>query len=117
MSSISPNDVVPALRNGVVFSSAPWGLGDGTLQVTNLANGEEVGLRGFESSLARMLDGHRTAIEVVDGASQIGLPMTLDELEGFVTKLTRHGLVGEQADVPAPRAARDRWDEATRQRF
>jgi multidrug resistance efflux pump len=124
MTQISPNDVVPALRHQLVFSESPQGLGDGLLSVTNITNGEELRLRGFEYSLARMLDGHRTAREVVDAAEKLGLPLTLGGLEGFVKKLASFDLVRRDREPPtwpddalSPFDARERWDEPTREKF
>jgi multidrug efflux system membrane fusion protein len=124
MTQISPNDVVPALRHHLVFSDSPQGLGDGLLRVTNINNGEELRLRGFEYSLARMLDGHRTAREVVEAAEKLGLPLTLGGLEGFVNKLASFDLVGrgpyshiESDDELSPFNPRVRWDDPTREKF
>ncbi|MBS1151979.1 MAG: Barrel-sandwich domain of CusB or HlyD rane-fusion [Myxococcaceae bacterium] len=124
MTPISPDDVVPALRHHLVFSDSPQGLGDGLLRVTNVNNGEELRLRGFEYSLARMLDGHRTAGEVVVAAERLGLPLTLEGLEGFVTKLASFDLVGADPHPPlrpeedlSPFNPRARWDEPTRAKY
>lgn len=120
MSHISPDDVVPTLRHSVIFSGTPQGLGDGLLSVTNITNGEELRLRGFEYSLARMLDGHRTAREVVDAAARLGLPLTLGGLEGFVKKLESFDLLDGSPEDSAERSPwnpREQWDEQTRAQF
>jgi multidrug efflux pump subunit AcrA (membrane-fusion protein) len=122
MTHISPNDVVPSLRNNVAFSWAPKGLGEGLLSATNIENGEELRMRGFEYSLARMLDGHRTAREVVAAAERLGLPLTFADLEGFLKKLDTYHLLGDGAaklgeDEVSPWKQRQIWDEATRERY
>lgn len=122
MAHISPDDVVPALRANLAFSRSPHGLGTGLLSVKNVDSGEEFMFRGFEYSLARMMDGRRTAAEVVDAAGQVGLPVTLDDLEGFVNKLKDRHLVQQPTEAAedaylSPFEARRDWDEKTRQLF
>ena len=122
MGHIAPNDVVPALRHNLAFSHSPPGLGTGFVSVKNVDSGEEYMLRGFEYSLARMLDGHRTAAEVVDAADQVGLPVTLSDLDGFVKKLSDRHLVqpsGEPIadDELSPWQQRREWDPKRREQF
>ncbi|MBS1151410.1 MAG: Barrel-sandwich domain of CusB or HlyD rane-fusion [Myxococcaceae bacterium] len=122
MPPLNPNDVVPALRNNLAFSHPPYGLGAGFLSVRNVSNGEVFRLRGFEYSLARMLDGRRTATQLVEAAGQLGLPVTLADLEGFLRKLGERHLVTPTAtprekDELPPFQGRVRWDEKTRQLF
>jgi multidrug efflux pump subunit AcrA (membrane-fusion protein) len=121
MAHISPDDVVPALHKNLAFSDTPQGLGTGFLSVKNFATGEETYLRGFEYSLARMLDGRRTAQEVVRTAEALGLPVTLSDLEGFVKKLEDRHLVGEEpekmSEGVSPWRRRDPWNPQTRELF
>ncbi len=117
---ISPDDVLPALRHSVIFGPNPQGLGEGLVTVVNMTSGEEVELRGFETSLARMLDGHRTAREVVVASQQLGLPLTMLALEGFVNELQSHALLdadGAELAEPSPWNPRQEWDEQTRRQF
>ncbi len=122
MAQLLPHDVVPALRSNLAFSPAPQGLGTELLSVKNVANGDEFKLRGFEYSMARMLDGRRTASEVVEAAEQIGLPVTMTDLDGFVKKLSDRHLVSDVPVVPdredvRPFEGREAWDERTRRLF
>jgi multidrug efflux pump subunit AcrA (membrane-fusion protein) len=122
MAHIAPNDVVPALRSNLAFSHPPYGLGTGFLSVKNVSNGEEFRMRGFEYSLARMLDGRRTAAEVVEAAEQVGMPVTIDDLDGFLKKLDEQHLVTPTPVVPdkddlRPFEGREVWDERTRRLF
>ena len=122
MTHITPHDVVPALRNNLAFSHLPHGLGTGFVNVKNVENGDEFRLRGFEYSLARMLDGHRTAAEVVAAARRVGLPVTIGDLEAFVHVMTARKLLAPIAAPPAEDdlpsfASRERWDEKTRKLF
>src|SRR3989442_2489701 len=58
----------------------------------------------FEVSLARMLNGERTAGEVVEAAGQIGIPLTLEGLEKFIAQLQRSGLF-EKAETVVERSS------------
>src|SRR5256885_143479 len=98
MTPLLPDDPIPMLRNNVLFGGSPSGVGERTLKVTNTANGEELSLRGFECSLARMLDGHRTVREVLAAAHGVGLPVTHTDLDGFISKLSIYDLVTQKAE-------------------
>lgn len=113
MGHLTANDVISPLRHDVLIGPDPQGLGDGLLSVTNLHSGEELRLHGFEVSIARLLDGHRTAREVVEAAWGLGLPLTLEGLEGFVHTLEGVDLVGVEGGQ-GPFDPRDPWDEKTR---
>ncbi len=122
MANITPDDVVPSLRNSLAFNHLPQGLGAGFVNVKNIINGDEYRLRGFEYSLARLLNGRRTAADVVSAARQVGLPVTLSDLDGFVKKLSDHHLVTQTPLPPndydmASFEARERWDDKTRQLY
>lgn len=119
---LSHDDVVPAFRQNLAFSHTPDGLGTGTVTVKDVLNGDQYALRGFEYSLARLLDGKRTAHEVMESAAQLGIPITLLDLNGFVRKLADHHLVAEPGvdatDVIAhPFGTRATWDDDTRTLF
>ncbi len=90
---LDANDTVPALRSNLLFSHSPHGLGTGFLTLKNVDNGDELRLHGFEVSLARMLDGHRTAGELLKSANQLGMPVTPEDLDGFVTRLEDRKLI------------------------
>jgi biotin carboxyl carrier protein len=68
-----------------------------------------------------MLDGHRTAQDVVDRAGRIGLPLDLHSLEDFIDFLGSHGLIarteGEAASSLSPWAERIEWDPMVRMQF
>ncbi len=122
MAHITSDDVVPALRTNLAFTHLPQGLGTDFVSVKNVSNGEEFRLRGFEYSLARMLDGRRTAAQVVEAAQQVGLPVTLSDLEAFVHKLNVRHLVSPTPTAPDPDdlasfEGRANWDEQTRKLY
>lgn len=119
MAHLSADDVVPPLRHNLTFKDAPQGLGSSFLSVKNEETGEETFLRGFEYSLARMLDGRRTAKDLVSAATDVGIPVTLDDLEAFVKKMSDRHLVGDAAEAIAasPFASRERWAPQTRELF
>ncbi len=120
---LSHDDVVPAFRHNLAFSHTPDGLGTGTVTVKDVLNGDQYSLRGFEYSLARLLDGKRTAHEVMENAAQLGIPITLLDLNGFVRKLADHHLVAEPGVdatdevIARPFGIRATWDDDTRSLF
>lgn len=114
------DDVVPAFRTNLAFSRPPAGLGTAPITVKDVVSGDEFHLRGFEYSLARMLDGKRTAHEVLEAAAALGIPLTLLDLNGFVRRLDEHHLIAEpgtgaEDDVIArPWNQRSAWAPETR---
>jgi len=121
MNHLSPADPVPKLRGDVVFSRRPTGSGAEVIHIRPIGHGESMRMHGFELSLARMLDGRRTAQDVVGRANRIGLPLSLESLEGFIRHLQSHRLLarsaGEAASPVSPWSSRDAWDEDVRLQF
>lgn len=101
---LSANDVVPALRPGI-DGTPPPGTGEELVSVGPMR------LRGFELQLARMLDGRRTAADVVENARELGLPLNLDSLEDFIARLSSGGLLTVKERPPR---LGDRWEPAAR---
>lgn len=120
---LSYDDVVPALRLNLAFNHAPAGLGAGQVWLKDVLNGDEYALHGFEHSLARMLDGRRTAKEVLAAAAQLGMPLTLLDLNGFVRRLEARHLVrtsaqaGDDELIALPFPTRAAWDDQTRSQY
>ncbi len=109
---LSANDVVPALKPGI-DATPPPGTGEDLVTVGSLR------LRGFELQLGRMLDGRRTAAEVIDNARELGLPLSLDALEDFIARLQGAGLLVRGQRPPRltdawQGAARDLYRDAVR---
>lgn len=119
---LNANDIVPALRSNLLFSHSPHGLGTGALTLKNVDNGDELRLHGFEVSLARMLDGHRTAGALLKSANDLGMPVTPEDLDGFVSLLEDRQLITARDvepdidDLPVfPK--RKVWDDKSRNLF
>ncbi|MBS2028481.1 MAG: HlyD family efflux transporter periplasmic adaptor subunit [Deltaproteobacteria bacterium] len=98
--ALSPQDVVPALRADLELGDPVPGRGEGDIRLSHPQTGKALVLKGVEVSVARMLDGRRTADDVINAAAKIGIPMKLQGLNGFIHKLEREGLLVE---APAPR--------------
>lgn len=121
MKHLSPTDPVPALRGDVVFSHRPTGSGAEVIHIRPIGFGEGTRLHGFELSIARMLDGRRTAQDVVSRATRLGLPLSVPALQGFITQLQQHHLLartaGEAASPVSPWSERMEWDPLVREQY
>jgi|GEM_PF-1743462 len=115
------SDVVPVLRADLKIGDPQPGRGESEIHVEDPLTGKSLLLKGFELSLARMLNGRRTAEEVLVSAGQIGLPMSIESLNGFLRKLGKEGFLTELAGL-APIdittwEARSEWGEEIRRLF
>lgn len=121
MKHLSPTDSVPSLRSDLVLSERPTGSGAEVIHLRPVGSRESAELHGFELSLARMLDGRRTVREVLTRAGQLGLPLTLAALEGFIGHLEGQGLLardGRQVRGPvSPWNQRTPWDPTIRAQY
>lgn len=118
---LSLSDVVPVLRADLKIGDPQPGRGESEIQVEDPLTGKSLTLKGFELSLARMLNGRRTAEEVLVAAGQVGLPMSIESLNGFLRKLSKEGFLTELAGM-APIdittwEARAEWGEDIRRLF
>lgn len=122
MGHLTPQDVVPALRSDLNINRPPVGAGAEVIKVTPADSDTPFAMRGFELSIARMLDGKRTAQEVMSNCERIGLPMDLRSLEGLVHQLETHGLIAHDAppgagQAMAVRRARASWTPEVREQY
>src|SRR5687767_14303229 len=100
---LAPEDVVPAFRADLKLADPVQGAGEKLVTVADPQSGKSMAFRGFELSIARMLNGRRTAGEVVDAAAAIGLPISIEGLSGFVKKLRGLGFLSHPLDAPVPK--------------
>ena len=118
---LSLSDVVPVLRADLKIGDPQPGRGESEIRVEHPVTAKALMLKGFEVSLARMLNGRRTAEEVLSAAGQIGLPLSLDSFNGFLHKLHKEGFLTElPAKVPddiTTWEARAEWNEEIRRLF
>lgn len=96
---LAPTDVVPRLRNDLKVTADLSGE-EGQIHITDPRNNASYYLKEVEFSLARMCNGKRTADEVVQAASKLGLPVTIDALTRFVGKLNALGMLATDALPP-----------------
>ncbi len=114
------DEVVPVLRADLKIGEPTPGRGETTVAVADPATGREVTVRGFEVSIMRMLNGRRTAEEVLSAASQIGLPLTLESLGVFIRRLRKEGFLGEAGTSPQNLLTwepRNEWSEEIRRLY
>lgn len=91
---LSPRDVVPPIREDLEASPPPSGTGAEVITVApHDGRSGAMRMHGFEFSIARMLDGRRTADDVIANCQRLGLPVNLDALEDFLFQLKTHGLL------------------------
>src|SRR3954464_14052811 len=97
---LTPEDVVPAFRADLKLADPVHGAGEKLVTVADPLSGKSMAFRGFELSIARMLNGRRPAHEGLDAAGQNGLPPSLEGLSGFVKKLKSLGFLSHPLDAP-----------------
>lgn len=86
-----PSDRVPALRPDLVIAKlVPSGE---VLEVFDPKRGRGFSLLDFEISLARMLDGKRTAAEVLERAASLGIAVSLQTFRGFLQQLNAYQFI------------------------
>ena len=117
----SPTDTVPTFRADLKLADKGHAAGENTVSITDPVTGKQLTLRGFELSIARMLNGTRTAGEVIEKAKAIGLPITLEALSRFVKQLRAHGFLVEKGSAPAQALTtwehRREWPEDKRAKY
>jgi hypothetical protein len=91
-------DRVPKLRADLLIEK-PAGA-KGVLRVTDPLKGRSFTLYDFEVSIARLLDGRRTAGDVIGAAVRLGIPVTLESLRTFVRQLRGYRFIDERAPAP-----------------
>jgi len=112
----TPDDVVPALRGDLVISR-PEGA-KGTMQVKDPLTERLFTLYDFEVSIARMLDGKRTAGEVIAAAGKLGIPVTLQTLKAFLSQLKAYRFIDDRVKGgDTTWSKREAWTEEVRQLY
>lgn len=92
-----PTDLVPKLRGDLVITKSTTS--KGTLEVKDPTSNRSFTLYDFEVSIARMLDGKRSAQEVLDAANRLGIPVTLPTLKTFLKQLRSYQFIDLSADA------------------
>ena len=86
-----PTDIVPTLRGDLIITQSATS--KGTLEVKDPLSSRSFTLYDFEVSIARMLDGKRSAAEVLDAANRLGIPVTLPTLKTFLQQLRAYQFI------------------------
>jgi len=107
--ALNPQDTVPALRADLELGDLAPGRGEADIHISHPQTGKPMVLKAVEVSVARMLDGRRTADEVINAAAKIGIPMKLPGLNGFIHKLEREGLLAGEPPPP-PTEGINTWE-------
>ncbi len=118
---LSLTHIVPSMRNDLKV--APTAGSRSTFQVSDTVAHRSFTLFDFEVSIARMLDGRRTAAQVLEASAKIGITVTLEGLRQFLLQLKAyHFLSSVPADLVkrGPQSTwplRAEWTEDLRQLF
>ncbi|MBI5495293.1 MAG: biotin/lipoyl-binding protein [Deltaproteobacteria bacterium] len=67
----------------------------GLMEVKDPVRGRSFSLYDFEVSIARMLNGRRTAEDVIHAAGRLGITVTLDSLRKFIRQLAAYRFLEE----------------------
>ncbi|HUB06026.1 MAG TPA: hypothetical protein VMB50_03450 [Myxococcales bacterium] len=111
-------DAVPMFRADLHVAPSPTS--PGLVEVADPVRKRSFTLYDFEASVARMLDGRRTADELIEAAGHIGIPVTLHSLDGFVRQMAAYGFLapaGRAVDRTASRPERRRWTPDVRELY
>ncbi len=87
----NPEDIVPTLRGDLIISKSATS--KATLEVKDPVSERSFTLYDFEVSIARMLDGKRSAAEVLAAANRLGIPVTLPTLKTFLQQLKAYQFI------------------------
>lgn len=109
-------DLVPRLRGDLIITR-PEGM-KGTMQVKDPLADRVFTLYDFEVSIARMLDGTRSAAEVITAANRIGIPVNLATLKTFLQQLKAYRFIDQDVTGgDSTWAKRSQWTEEVRQLY
>ena len=119
---LAAKDVVPTLRNDLNVTTPPAGTGAEVIKVGPAEGKDRMTMHGFEFSIARMLDGKRTAEDVMINCARLGLPLNLTALEGFLHQLQSHNLLTQDHEAlrqrgVSPWLKRSPWTEKVRELY
>lgn len=117
---LKPEHIVPSMRSDLKIVATVGARS--TYQVSDPAAHRAFTLFDFEVSIARMLDGRRTAAQVVEAAATIGITLTVDSLRRFLLQLKAFKfLSAEPANIKRGAQTtwpmRAEWTEDLRQLF
>ncbi len=110
---------VPKVRLDLQVSKVPDA--QGIFLVRDPNGGRTFSLFDFELSVARMLDGKRSAQEVIDGANRIGITVKLESLRGFIGQLRAYHFLDDSGAArpaePSTWPKRKSWEPRVRELF
>lgn len=111
------DDVVPLLREDLIIT--PSTTSRSTLEVFDPTCERSFTLYDFEISIARMLDGRRTAGEIIVAANRLGIPATLATLRTFLQQLRAYQFIDTNAPVgdASTWAPRKEWTVEVRELY
>lgn len=97
------SDLVPTLRGDLIITRSTTS--KGTLEVKDPLTERSFTLYDFEVSIARMLDGKRSAADVLAAANRLGIPVTLPTLKTFLQQLKAYQFI----DLAAAGSGESTW--------
>ncbi len=113
-----PPGPLPRFRSEVLATRRD---GSTLYDLNDEASGQKLSLHDFELSLSRMLDGKRSAAEVIEACKRLGIPVTGESLARFIEHVSRAGFLaphGSSAPVgKTPGPERQQWDPNVRKHY
>ncbi|MBL9037040.1 MAG: hypothetical protein JNG84_00870 [Archangium sp.] len=102
---LAPSDLLPAFRADLVVRADK----PGRFLVGDRDVGTFISMHDFELSLARLLNGKRTAAEVVGTGERLGLPVTMETLNTFIQRFQANGFLLPVGKAPTATKATSTW--------
>lgn len=111
-----PDDLVPRMRGDLLIVKVPRARA--VFHVKDPISHRAFTLFDTEVSVARMLDGKRTVRAVIDNAAKLGIPVSLEALQAFISHLRGFRFIDEDVeDGNSTWPARKQWTDEERQLY
>lgn len=118
------SDQVPRLRADLQIQKRSTGE-LGLMDVSDPRSGRTFTLYDFEVSIARMLNGERKIVDVIEAAAKIGIPVTLESFQKFIRQIRAYGFVDDTKPAETSHdnegqtswEPREEWSDEVRQHF
>lgn len=109
-------DKVPRIRGDLLIVQAPRSRS--VFHVADPKSNRAFGLFDTEVSVARMLDGKRKVKDVIENAAKLGVEVSIDSLQHFISHLKSYRFIDQgMREGESTWPARQQWTEEERQLY